>query len=135
MQQRSRRVNDDLLIDTRQDRELTGGVVISSGGEAYTTAFDLRRDGNAGSLGLYIDCSGPGTFNLTYETDPGKENDSSLLEPDNWFEPDYDNPLRTSYAAGRVATPICAVVGQWIRFKIEAVGGDVTINDIKLVIQ
>ena len=128
-------LNINFMIDTRPDRELAGKV-ITSGSYAYTSPFSLRRDGITGSFALYIICSGAGSLKLSYEVDPGEE--ASLdrkTNPYDWFVPTYKNPFAEDLATGKVVVPFMPVVGQFIRFKLEAAGGDVLVDKIRLVIQ
>ena len=128
-------LNFNFMIDTRPDRELKD-TVIGSGTSAYTSPFSLRRDGITGSFAIYIECSGAGSLTLSYEVDPG---DEALLDrnkhPYNWFVPDYRNPFASEIPAGKIVVPFMPVVGQYIRFKLEATGGDVQVDNIRLVIQ
>jgi len=129
------RRNTELYIDTREDTKLKD-TEIPAGSSSYTSIFSLLRDGTAGAFAFYIDCEGMGTFNLSYEIDPGIEAGPTVPGYTNeWFIPDYRNPIKTDILPGKVVIPLKLVIGQFIRFKIEAVDSNLLVNYIRLVIQ
>jgi hypothetical protein len=83
-----------------------------------------------GAMAVYITCTGSGKLTLSYETDPGRTDSKDA--PD-WFAPSFSNPVEKEMNTGKLAIAVSVVLGQYLRFKLEATGGDVTITSFKFV--
>ena len=123
----------DKYIYCRED-PLIKGVSLADGESVYTDPFVLYRDCLFGVLGLYIYGSGGGTLDISYQVDPGEEGGEMNDRAHEWFTPTYRNPVETGVPAGNIVIPVEAVVGRFLRFKLQA-SGSVDITKVKLVIQ
>ena len=126
--------SDRSYIDTFEDKKFRG-FTLNDGESVWTRPFDLRGYGTNGVQGLYIDCTGSGTMEIVYQTDPGREEGGEDIQKGyvhDWFESSYRNPLRTEQPMVKDAIPMVIVIGRFVRFKITASGGAVDFNSLKL---
>lgn len=117
----------DLIV--RESPDLRD-VVINDGDFKYSYRYNQHEDKVRGYQAVYIDCSGSGKLTLSYETDPGREDGQNDIE--DWYVPSYRNPIVTQVDTGKLAIPVSVVIGVFLRFKLEASGGSITINSFKL---
>jgi len=123
-----------LYINCVEDYEIAGSL-IASGSSLYTDVFPTYGQSPSGTLALYIICEGLGQLKIEYETAPGGDGETSVGYAHEWFPGIYRNPIKESIGTGMLAIPMTITVGRYLRFKLTAVSGDVTITNLKLVTQ
>ena len=124
-------ISNEPYIDTFEDADFRNKT-ISDGETVWTRTFPIKGYGNGGVQGLYLDCTGSGTFEIVYETDPGEEAGEQKDRVHDWFQPSYRNPLKTAQPVIKDAIPMSIVIGKYLRFGIKLTGGTAVFNSLKL---